>query len=54
VAGAVGGVAGLQLVGLMSSQLGLGASLAIVAVPALFGALLLWLLPETGGEALSD
>jgi MFS family permease len=54
VAGALGGVAGLQLVGLISGTLGLGRALEVVGVAALLGSLLLLLLPETRGAALPD
>jgi hypothetical protein len=53
VAGALGGVAGYQLVGLLVPKLGLGASLGTVVVAALAAAFLLLLLPETGGEPLA-
>ena len=53
VAGAVGGAAGFQLVGLLQPRLGLGPSLAATAAGAVAAALLLLLLPETRGEALA-
>jgi predicted MFS family arabinose efflux permease len=52
VAGAIGGAAGFQLVGLLQQRLGLGHALAAVAAGAMLGAWLLLLLPETGGEPL--
>jgi MFS family permease len=52
VAGAIGGAAGFQLVGLLQQRLGLGHALAAVSAGALLGAGLLLLLPETGGEPL--
>jgi MFS family permease len=54
VAAAVGGIAGLQLVGAGQPRLGLGPSLLGAALPALAAAALLALLPETGGEPLPD
>lgn len=54
VAGAAGGIAGLQLVGLLTPRIGLGPSLiACVAAPALSAGLLL-ALPETRAEPLPD
>jgi MFS transporter, DHA1 family, inner membrane transport protein len=52
VAGAIGGVAGLQLVGHLTGRAGLGPSLMLGAVLAGGGALLLLLLPETRNEPL--
>jgi predicted MFS family arabinose efflux permease len=52
VAGALGGVAGFQLVALLQPRLGLGPSLVAVAAGAVASSLLLLLLPETRGEAL--
>jgi len=52
VAGAIGGIAGLQLVGRLQPWLGLGPSLAVPAVGAALAALLLLLLPETHGQPL--
>jgi MFS family permease len=54
VAAAVGSVAGLQAVGLLSQSLGLGRALEIVGVAALAGAFLLLLLPETKQAPLPD
>jgi SHS family lactate transporter-like MFS transporter len=54
VAGAIGGIAGLQFVGLLSSSLGLGGAIALAGVVALAGAALLLLLPETRGKPLPD
>ena len=47
VAFAIGGVAGLQAVGLLSLSFGLGLAIGLVGVAALAGAALLVLLPET-------
>src|SRR5207237_9631206 len=52
LAATVGGVAGLQLVGVLQPRIGLGASLALAGGAGVLGAMLLLLLPETGGEAL--
>jgi MFS transporter, SHS family, lactate transporter len=54
VAAAIGSVAGLQAVGLLSQSLGLGRSLELVGVAALAGAFLLLLLPETKQSPLPD
>ena len=54
LAAAVGSVAGLQAVGLLSQSLSLGAALGVTGVIALAGALLLLLLPETRGAPLPD
>jgi predicted MFS family arabinose efflux permease len=54
VAGALGGIAGLQLVGLLQPRLGLGPSLAVPAAGAALAALLLLLLPETRGRPLEE
>lgn len=51
-AGAVGGVAGLQLASALSSGLGLGRAIAVLGAFAVLGALALLLLPETGGRPL--
>jgi predicted MFS family arabinose efflux permease len=53
VAGALGGVAGFQLVARLQPALGLGPSLVVVAAGAVASSLLLLLLPETRGEALA-
>jgi predicted MFS family arabinose efflux permease len=54
VAAALGSVAGLQAVALLSQSLGLGRSLELVGVAALAGAFLLLLLPETRQSPLPD
>jgi MFS family permease len=54
VAAAVGSVAGLQAVGVLSQFVGLGPALALTGVVALAGAGLLLLLPETKGAPLPD
>ncbi len=54
VASAVGSVAGLQAVGVLSQSVGLGRSLELAGVIALAGAALLLLLPETRGSPLPD
>lgn len=54
VAAAVGSVAGLQAVGLLSQSLGLGRAIEVVGVAALAGAFLLLLLPETKQAPLPD
>jgi predicted MFS family arabinose efflux permease len=54
VAAAVGSVAGLQAVGLLSQSLGLGRTLELLGVAALAGAFLLLLLPETKQAPLPD
>lgn len=54
VAGAVGSVAGLQAVGLLSQSVGLGHALELAGIAALAGAALLLLLPETRGSPLPD
>ena len=54
VAGAVGSVAGLQVVGLLSPAIGLGRALALTGLLALAGASLLLLLPETKELPLPD
>lgn len=51
-AGALGGVAGLQLASALSGRLGLGDAIALEAAAAVAGALVLLLLPETRGQAL--
>lgn len=54
VASAVGSVAGLQLVGVLSQSIGLGNALGVTGVAALAGAALLLLLPETRGSPLPE
>jgi predicted MFS family arabinose efflux permease len=54
VAAAIGSIAGLQAVGLLSQSLGLGRALELVGVAALAGAFLLLLLPETKQAPLPD
>jgi MFS family permease len=54
VAGAIGGIAGLQLVGLLSVRLGLGGAIAAAGVAGAAGGVLLLLLPETRGRPLPD
>jgi hypothetical protein len=54
VAGALGGVGGLQLAALLEPRLGIGPALALTAPIAFVGALLLLALPETRGRPLPD
>jgi hypothetical protein len=54
VAAAVGSVAGLQVVGLLSQSVGLGTALGLTGVVAFAGSALLLLLPETRGSPLPD
>jgi MFS family permease len=54
VAAAIGSVAGLQAVGVLSQPFGLGSAIALVGVAALVGAFLLFLLPETKQVPLPD
>ncbi len=54
VAGTLGGIAGLQLVALLSPALGLGRALALAAVAGVASAVLLLLLPETKAQPLPD
>jgi predicted MFS family arabinose efflux permease len=53
-AAALGSVAGLQAVGVLSQSVGLGRALELAGIVALAGAALLLLLPETRGAALPD
>ena len=52
VAGAIGGVAGLQLVGHLDPLIGLGPGLVVAAACALVAPGLLLALPETRGQPL--
>jgi predicted MFS family arabinose efflux permease len=54
VAGAIGGIAGLQAVSALSQTIGLGRALALAGVVGLAGAGLLLLLPETKQAPLPD
>ena len=54
VAAAVGSVAGLQAVGLLSQSMGLGSAIELVGIAAVAGAFLLFLLPETKEAPLPD
>jgi MFS family permease len=54
VAGAVGSIAGLQVVGLAAPSAGLGHAIELCGVAALLGAFLLFLLPETKQAPLPD
>ncbi len=54
VAAAIGGIVGLQVVGFLSSGVGLGRSLALAGLVGFAGAALLLLLPETKQAPLPD
>jgi MFS family permease len=54
VAAAVGSIAGLQLVGLLAQQAGLGRAIAFSGIAAVAGALLLFGLPETKQAPLPE
>lgn len=54
VVGAVGGIAGLQLVGALAGRVGLGPALVALGLAPLAGALFLVFLPETRGQPLPD
>lgn len=54
VAAAIGSVAGLQAVGVLSGSIGLGRAIELGGVVALAGAFLLFLLPETKQEPLPE
>ena len=54
VTGALGGIAGLQVVGLLAQRFGLGGALVLAGGVATTGALLLLFLPETRGQPLPD
>jgi len=54
VASAMGSVAGLQAVGVLSQSFGLGPAIGVIGVAALAGAALLLLLPETKQVPLPD
>ena len=50
----MGGIVGLQLVGLLQPSFGLGPTIVLLSVAAFVGALVLLLLPETGGKPLPE
>ena len=54
VVAAVGGIAGLQLVGVIAPSAGLGGAIELGGVAAIAGALLLFLLPETKQQPLPE
>ncbi len=54
LAGAIGSIAGLQAVGLLSASAGLGGAIELGGVAAVAGALLLFLLPETKQQPLPE
>ena len=54
LAGAVGSIAGLQLVGVLSPSAGFAGAIELGGVAAVLGALLLLLLPETRQQPLPD
>ncbi len=54
VAAAVGSIAGLQAVGILSSSTGLGGAIELEGVAAIAGALLLFFLPETKEQPLPE
>lgn len=54
MAGALGGLIGLQVAGAMAPSIGLAAAIWVTAAPGLAGAGLLALLPETRGAPLPD
>lgn len=54
VVAAVGGIAGLQLVGVIAPSAGLGGAIELGGVAAIAGALLLFLLPETKEQPLPE
>ena len=54
VSGAIGAIAGLQLVGFVSESVGLGRAIEVAAAVALGGAGLILLLPETKGAPLPE
>jgi hypothetical protein len=54
VAGAIGGIGGLQLAAVLEPRVGIGPALALTAPIAFLGALLLLALPETRGRPLPD
>ena len=54
VLAAIGGIAGLQLVGVLASSAGLGGAIELGAIAAIAGALLLFLLPETKQQPLPE
>lgn len=54
VVAAVGGIAGLQMVGLLAPSAGLGGAIELGGIVAVMGALLLFLLPETKHQPLPE
>jgi MFS family permease len=54
VVGAIGGIAGLLAVGVLSATTGLGGAIELGGVVAIAGALLLFLLPETKQQPLPE
>lgn len=54
VLAAIGGIAGLQLVGFLAPSAGLGGAIELGAIAAIAGALLLFLLPETKQQPLPE
>lgn len=54
VAGALGGIVGLQAVGFLSRGTSLGSAIGLISIVALGGAMLLVFLPETKGKPLSE
>lgn len=54
VVAAIGGIAGLQLVGFLSPSAGLGGAIELGGVAAVVGALLLFFLPETKEQPLPE
>lgn len=54
VAGAIGGIFGLQFVGALTPAIGLGPSLALATVAGVAASIVLLLLPETRGRPLPD
>lgn len=54
VAGSIGSIAGLVLVAVLASRLGLGRAIELSGVVAVAGTALLWLLPETRQQPLPE